>query len=675
MLFPTRLLPLMAALFLPAAQAADEAVMWLNPSGGEASRQAVLLETEVDMRVTGLLGRVQVRQRFFNDSDDWAEGRYVFPLPGEAAVDAMWIRIGDRVIAGEIHEREQARKIYEQARERGQHAGLVEQERANLFTTSVANIAPGQEIEIRIGFDVPVDYDNGRFSLRFPTTVVPRFIPGSPADTDPDEMVGRTPNTDQVPDAARITPPIRHPASGPARQLDLSVTLNPGLDLGSVNSLHHPVDIRRDGETWRIELLPDTAAARKDFELTWQPRDPDRAALAVFTEQRADADYVLAMLVPPRPEATRTPPREVIYIIDSSGSMQGEAMVQARAALRLGLDRLGPDDRFNVIEFDNLARGLFDSPQPAGERNLQRARGFVDALVADGGTVMGPPLEMAMAGQPPEGLFRQIVFVTDGAVGNESSLLAAIARDIGTARLFSVGIGHGVNADFMRATARIGRGSHTLIADSTQIRDRMNGLLTRLEQPAIRELDLDLGDTAAVYPDPLPDLYAGEPLMITARLTDAPRQLTVNGYRDGRPWTRYVDLDASQRAPGIARLWARERIRSLKDRRIAGADGETVRREITATALEYGLLSDYTSLVAVDRTPARSQEAALKRHDVPGELPEGREMEGFFDARAMPSTATGYRASLLRGLLAAAALVLLAGLSRRRERVQAGPGR
>lgn len=660
-----RILSCLLALNMSALYA-DEAYFLLDSGHGGQPERALLLETEVDIEVTGLLARAEVRQRFLNESDDWVEGRYVFPLPGDVAVDALTIRAGGRLIVGEIQEREQARETYRQARESGRRAGLVEQERPNLFTTQVANIGPGEEVEIIIGFDAPVKFEEGRFSLRFPTTIAPRYAPGVPLPPDGNSGTGWSPDTDQVPDASRVTPPLNHPDAGPADLLTLSAVLRPGIELSSVTSSHHPVKVERNGDEWFVYLLE--SADYRDLELIWTPARPDQAHTAVFTEHFEGEDYAMVMLLPPHKVEHAPPPREVILIIDTSGSMRGESIGQARESLLFALDTLSPHDRFNVIEFNSITRGLFDTPVPATYERLREARRFVNDLEAGGGTEMRPSLEMASDGVPPQDYLRQIVFITDGAVANEADVLGQIRQGIGESRLFNVGIGHGVNGHFLRTGARYGRGSYTFIAETEQIVDRMSELVTRLESPAIQHIELDWPNGADMYPEQIPDLYVGEPLMAVARVDRPGGMLVAGGWQGDQVWHQDLSLDLFDHAPGVARLWARKRIEALQDPFINGADADAARTDILNTALRFQLLSPYTALVAVDRTPVRPDSEALNGHDVPANLPAGRAVHSW------PATASGKLEKVTRGVVALTLLLLLM-FGRWTEQRELEPGR
>lgn len=663
-----QMLCLFLILLAPLGQAASEAVLWLHgPNDGQPS-QALALETDVDIQISGLLAHATVSQRFYNDSGDWAEGRYVFPLPDDSAVESLVVRVGERLIEGEIQPRGQARDTYQQARREGRVAGLVEQERANVFTTSVANIPPGEEVEIRIGFRPRVDFEHGRFALRFPTTIAPRFVPGQalPSGLGADEPGGGwSPDTDRVPDASRITPPVQHPDAPDHNPLRLQVSLLAGMELAALESSFHAIRRDFDGERWLVELDEPPQAARRDFELTWRLAGQDRIRSTAFRQNLGGSEHVLLMVLPPEQLRTSRTPRELILIIDTSGSMRGEPMTQARESLLFALDSLGPGDRFNVIEFNHITRSLFDTPVAASNRHIGQARRFVEALRAGGGTVMGPSLAQAM--QPPvvEGFLRQIVFVTDGIIANEQEVLDQVRRDVGHSRLFTVGIGHGVNSQFLRDGARFGRGSYTFIGDTGQIHGRMSELITQLTSPVLRDIEIHWPAEVDVVPERLPDLYAGQPLLVTARADRLAGEVTVSGRQEGRAWQTSIPVDAFQVSSGVAAYWGRAALQQMLDQPTTPAEREALRPAVEALAVEYQLLSPYTSLVAVDRTPARSRQVALRRHDVPTNLPAGRSLDGFFSGtRALPSTDGGSERSLLRGLLALLLVGLLLGHKR-----------
>ena len=456
---------------VPPGRVTEGALFWRTPES-QALVPAPLLGTDVHMVVTGIVGRARVRQEFTNPGSAWTEGIYVFPLPEDAAVDHLRMRIGERVIEGVIKERAAAKAQYEGAKRAGQRASLVEQERPNIFTTSVANVPPGAAITVEIEYQHAIRYDSGQFRLRFPMVVGPRYIPGTPAPPSSGGE-GWAPDTDQVPDALRITPPVAHPSRGPLNPVSLVIELDPGAPPARLESSYHEIQTTPlAGGRYRIELARGTVPADRDFELMWQPHAEAAPLANLFTERKGGETFAILMVTPPAPDALDVArlPREVIFVIDNSGSMHGASIDQAKAALKMALGRLRPTDSFNVIRFNHTTDALFSDARAATPQNLALADRYVSRLHADGGTEMLPALQLALDGHEHPGRLRQVIFLTDGSVGNEAQLFAAIHERLGDNRLFTIGIGSAPNSHFMREAARLGRGTSTYIGSVTEAR-------------------------------------------------------------------------------------------------------------------------------------------------------------------------------------------------------------
>jgi Ca-activated chloride channel homolog len=621
---------------------------------------APVQSTDVDMRITGPVVRVTVRQTFTNPATEWAEGVYGFPLPETAAVDHLTMHVGDRVIEGQIQERVAAKAAYEQAKAQGQRASLVEQERPNIFTTSVANMPPGAAIAVEIQYQHTVLYDAGRFHVRFPMVVGPRYIPAPEADgaCGVDE--------DSEEDAARITPPVQHPSGGPLNPVTLRITLDPGLPVRDIESPYHPVHVASlAGGAHEITLAEGTVPADRDFELAWRAVDGAAPSAVLLTEPHGPDLYALLMVVPPAPAARQgRVTREVIFVLDNSGSMHGASIEQAKAALKLALARLGTNDTFNVIRFNHTTSSLFLQAREASPANRAAAARWVDAIHADGGTIMLPALQQALDGVAAPGRLRQVIFLTDGAVGNEAQLFAEIRARLGESRLFTIGIGSAPNSHFMREAARLGRGTFTYIGSPTEVQEKMTALFRKLETPALADLHLELpGVTAAdVLPAPIPDLYAGEPLTVALKTTTLPTRAVLRGRFGMTPWEHDVPLHQAEPGAGLAVHWARATIDALLDTRSAGAAEEDVRTAVVGVALRHHLVSRYTSLIAVDVTPVRPADAALHSHALKTNLPQGWDYDAVV---GLGQGATDASWHLLIGLLA---LLLAAALAVARAR-------
>ena len=487
---------------------------------------APTISTRVLIDVTGPIARTKVRQRFSNPSDQWISGTYAFPLPEDAAVDHMKILVGGRIIEGVIREKDQARKIYEQAKSEGKRTSLVEQLRPNLFTTSVANIAPLGVIDIEIEYQELLNLDQGNFSLRFPMAMTPRYSPDNESSFNQYDtpVVGRWVN---VVKRAGKTPvvPINNPS-----ELSITVNVNAGFPIEYINSTYHPVTINNitdsdQGEVKQIKLGLSGHRGEHDFELVWKPKADIIPKGMFFVETDKDWQHGLLMVTPPLDKRLyEKRHRDITYIIDTSGSMGGGSISQAKKALRQALTRLSIADRFNIIAFNSTASRLFKKAVPATTEAIDQADEFIAGLEAFGGTEMMPALEMALGttGEENNDRLHQIVFITDGAVDQEQKLFKLINNQLGERRLFTVAIGSAPNAYFMRKAAQFGRGSYTFIGDTQEVSDKMEQLFSKMEQVVMTDLHLELegieGEVVQVLPDKLPDLYYGEPVVLSLKM-------------------------------------------------------------------------------------------------------------------------------------------------------------
>jgi Ca-activated chloride channel family protein len=630
----------------PATTANGNPESWgLTLLAGNQAMNSLALETSIHAEVNGLLARVHVLQSFRNDSNAWVEGIYRFPLPDGAAVDRLTIQVGDRFLQGEIQERESAERVYQQAREAGQAASLVSQERANQFSTRMANIGPSDTVHVMIGFLVKVDYRDGAFRLNLPMTFTPRW--GT-----------------EVQPATGLPAPRPHLASltsVPARDshhLNLHVYLSAGIPLANLESLYHDVDIQAGEAGYAVTLLNPNEVTDRAFELRWTPEFDAQPQSSLMTFDDGKDVYAQLMLLPPEDTALVPAPREVIFVIDTSGSMAGDSMDQARAALGVGLDALGPDDRFNLLQFNSITESLFADPVPVTPEALREARRWVERLDADGGTDMAPALRRALKTRPGtnpvavtqggrrQDLLRQVVFITDGAVGNERELLLEVADRLGDSRLFTVSIGSAPNGGFMRRAAELGRGHHTHIGRPEDVGRTMTDLWTHLRLPAISDLCIDWGGPAEYYPEVLPDLYARQPLWVVARLDRKPDFVSLCGTLNDQAWTYDAWPRLEDGSDMLATLWAREKVESLQQGMMFGANADQARQEIVQVALAHDLLTPWTSLVAVDRTPDRPAGEGLAQANVPSLLPAGSALSTGF-----PATATGWKTQLALSVL------------------------
>jgi Ca-activated chloride channel family protein len=629
------------------------------------------VETDVTIHVTGIVARTRVSQTFHNPGTDFVEGVYVFPLPENAAVDHLWLRIGERVIEGQVKEKEEARRVYAQARSEGKKAALVEQQRPILFTNAVANIGPGEYVRVLIEYQQTLSLDNGEYRLRFPLAITPRYEPAGAAL--PDE-----PKTDEplkvaasgaTPTGAAVDP-VLHPDYAPAgcggvNPVAIGVVVDFGVPLGKVASSYHEAWIEKESGTRTVVYLQkEQEEADRDFELVWAPQGGAVPQATVFTESRNGTDYTLLMVVPPQPTAAEKAaiapmPRETVFIIDTSGSMQGISIQQAKEALLTGLATLAPRDRFNVVEFNSVTRPMWPDALPATADNVQHARAWVAKLRADGGTEMAGALTFALNGRDTPGYLRQAIFMTDGSVGNEDQLFKLIAQRLGSTRLFTVGIGSAPNSHFMTKAAQFGRGTFTYIGDLREVQEKMAALFAKIESPVLKDVSIRWPDGTPVetFPARVPDLYLGEPIVVAAAHTALKGTIVVSGMRGNEPWSVALTPSPSGEQTGVGALWARAKIATLMDELRMGADEALIRPAVVKVALEHHLVSRFTSLVAVDVTPTApggEKRTALVKASQPRSSAPG----------VIPQTDTESTLQILLGLLALAAAGMVALLGR-----------
>jgi Ca-activated chloride channel family protein len=657
------------------ADPAQGGALLLRGKGLADALPAVRLGTDMQVEVSGQVARVRVTQAFRNTSDRWMEATYLYPLPDDGAVDSLKMVVGQRVIVGHIKRREEARKLYETAKAAGQKTGLVESERPNLFRNQVANIGPRETVLISIEYQAPVRQLGGEFALRLPLVVGPRYVP-------PQTITGPA----AADDAAAVTAPLAAPALGKSlNPVSITVHLAPGFVPANVISPYHRVTVAEAGPTARtITLASGEEPADRDFELRWRSASAD-PTVGLFHQTLNGEHYVMAAITPPAvAKIGKAPPREMVFVIDNSGSMGGDSMEAAKQSLVQALDTLRPEDRFNVIRFDDTMTQLFEHSTQASPDQIVLAKRFADGLEAAGGTEMLPALKAALVDDGTGPAMRQVVFLTDGDLSNEREMMAEIAAHAGKSRVFMVGIGSAPNTYLMRRMGEAGRGTYTNIGKASEVNAKMTALLERLKTPAVRELTVTIeGAPLDLTPRRLPDLYAGEPLTLLGKGAGLSGKLTINGLIGDQPWSQTVDLATAQDSPAVGKLWANRRIAEVEAERAAGQIEDAAADEAVAKlGLDYAIVTRRTSLVAVDETPSRPAGARLTREELPLLLPAGWDFDALFglngeagdapkaaaeggaqsEAIDLPQTATGYMAGLLKGFatLAAGLLGLLA---------------
>ena len=633
---------------------------------GPAGRITLPLATvSITARVAGAVAEVTLRQVFRNPHPEPLAAEYVFPLPGGAAVSKFELRVAGRVVVGQVKERSEARRDYAEAIAQGKRAALLEQERGDVFTVSVGNLPPGETAELVISWSerLPV-FEDGRAELRLPLVVAPRYIAGAP-EGGPQAGSGVAEDTALVPDASRISPPRLAPGFDPGVALALSVELLASGALEELCCSQHAVQQRGASGAIQIELAREGERLDRDFVLRWRMAGAAvQPELLVYRPAEGDA-YALLTLLPPKRDGFLGLPRDVVFVLDRSGSMEGLKMVWAARACAQLLRTLGPRDRFAIQAFDNAVEWL-DQPHrgrwlQADERGLEAGEKYLRTIAARGGTeldgAIGAALELlAGRGLPAKAAARKsdapaapqgapiLVLLTDGQIGDEASVLRRLQLQLGEARVFTVGIDTAVNAAFLTRLAALGGGTASLVEPGARLEDALRGVAREIGAPLVTDLQISAPDllewkgglpAGSLAPAHLPDLFAGRPAAAFLRLAQ-PVPLTITGaHADGSRFTQSV-LPREVPLPALAQLWAKARIAELEDQyrlSLAGAaaiPSEQLSAEIVALSVKHLILTRFTAFVAVDQEVVNPGGQGRKLVQ-PVEQPHGWDLESAFD--------------------------------------------
>jgi Ca-activated chloride channel homolog len=624
------------------------------------------LDTKVDIKIDGMVASVTVNQMFTNNSDKPIEAIYVFPLPNEASVYEMKMIIGNRIIEGIIKERQEAKEIYQEAKAAGKRASLTEQERPNIFTNSVANIMPGDKILVRLKYVEKVDYEDGVFGLRFPTTVGPRYI--ACKSITGYSGTGFSFDTDQVPDVSRITPPIAKPGERTGNDISINIELDAGLPLEKIACSSHKIITTKNGKgKYSISLKNKTSIPNCDFIFEYAVAKSYKPQAALFMSPDGEDNTFMLMAIPPTIKTdTIRQSKELILVLDRSGSMDGARMEQAKQGVLNAINRLHHDDYFNIIEFDNAHTMFNDYSVQATNENVQNASQWVRKIDSRGGTEMQSALKLALKQPTQKEKMRIVTLITDGYVGNEVTLYRLIHDHLGKARLFTIAIGDAPNSALMEKISTQGRGSFVYIGSTNDVSSKMDKLFSYLENPALTDLQFSCIATKDIMPNPIPDLFATQPVVIFGKLTNKNITTATLTGKIGTDFFKQdivIDPRDSSISKGITKMWAHEKLKIMINDFDLGV--EDLRQQIIDTSIKYSVLTKLTAFVAVEDIIVNPDGNPVKAI-IPNELPKDMDYETFFGKKhlkateinppdpskpVMPKTASPIGNLLLTGLL------------------------
>ena len=560
-----------------------------------------LRHSDVKANIQGYISTVDVVQKFHNPFSEKIEAVYLFPLPEKSAINEFVMTIGERKIRGILREKEEAERLYNEARSQGYQASLMVQHRPNIFEQKVANIEPGKEIDVEIRYFHTLAYSDGWYSFVFPTVVGPRFNP--PATENPVVALPSS-DFDSQPikgTAVRYLKP--HERSG--HDIGIQVDVNAGVSLEEIKS-SHPVVVTPTGDTSsRVVLANQAVIPNQDFVLSFKVAgDAIKSNLLTYRDEKTGQGYFTMMIYPPESlENLQRQAMEMVFVLDASGSMEGAPMKQAKAAILKGLDRLTPSDTFQIIRFSDRASHFGPNPVLATRENIREAKSYVRGIRGGGGTMMINGIRNALDFPHDPNRFRLVTFLTDGYIGNDREIIGEVSKRIGASRIFSFGVGSSVNRFLLERMASEGRGAASFLSLDDSAADIMNLYFDRISSPGMTDLEIDWGNmnVSEVYPRRIPDLFVGKPVVITGKFSGAVSPVQVSGRAGDTAVSLNVEQadDTSEQAQALAAMWARRKIADLSDQQNWDNNPELA-QDILATALEHRLMSDYTSFVAVD---------------------------------------------------------------------------
>ncbi len=589
-----------------------------------------LKHTEVKAKISGNVSRVEVTQTFENPFENPLEAIYVFPLPDEAAVDEMEIKIGDRVIKGNIKKREEAKQIYDQAKREGRTAGLLEQERDNIFTQSLANIKPGEKIDVTIRYNESLPFEKGNYEFVFPMVVGPRYIPGNPIPNSKGD-------TDQVPDASRITPPVIKPGTRSGADINVTVEIDAGMPINKITSTSHKINIDKSGQKSIIKLEKGDNIPNKDLILRYQVSG-EKTEATVLTDQNEKGGHFAVYLIPAvEYKAKEIVPKDVVFLMDTSGSQSGDPIVKSQELMKRFINGLNPNDTFTIMNFANTTEQLSTTPLRNTPANRAKAMAYISKLDANGGSELLNGIKAVLNfPESSEGRLRSVVLLTDGYIGNDNEVIAEVQQSLKTGnRLYSFGVGSSVNRYLLDRLGEVGRGTSQVIRQDEPSGEVAEKFFRQINNPVLTNIQViwqGEGEKPEIYPLASPDLFANQPLVLFGKKKDKVNgTLKITGIAaGGRKYEKTISVNFNNSGnPAISQLWGRAKIKDLMTQ-MYGGETTTGVESITNTALDYKLLSQYTAFVAVSEEVRVNPDGKKEQVQVPVEIPQGVSYEGIF---------------------------------------------
>jgi len=593
---------------------------------GRPLGQCPLSHTTMDAKLSGYVARVNVTQVFTNPYKERIEAVYSFPLSDDSAVDDMTIKIGERTIKGEIKTREAARQIYDNARNTGHTAALLNQERTNIFTQHVANIDPGKSIVVQLSYVELLKFEDGKYTFAMPTTIGPRFFPNSAGDSDTSSAVSSSSALSQVLSGSGLAvnsesnPKGRIEPTIATQNLSINVDVNAGMPIKNVSSKLFPIMVDKQSASHSVVSLQKSQNyPNKDFVMTYELENPGALKSGYLTyrdDTAKDQDgYATFMLLPPaKVTATTAAPKEMIFLIDCSGSQSGRPIEKAKEALHYIVNHMNSQDTFQILAFNDQVETLSERPIRAGMVEKLQAHSFISRLNATGGTWMAPAVERVLRQESKSGddlkRLRIVTFMTDGYVGNDIEIMSLVQKERRDSRWFAFGTGDSVNRSLIDSVSRLGGGESDYVLLDSSAEEVGKKFYSRISSPALTDVKLKAEgiELYDVYPAVVSDVWANKPLYFTARYRGAGQgKVVLTGYANGRPYKQTLAVTLPLRDTtnsAIEKVWSRQKIDSLTDQDLVGlSKGQvngSIREAITKVALDHKLMSDFTSFVAVD---------------------------------------------------------------------------